>query len=212
MYGIIYCATNSVNGKRYVGQTTRTLKWRWRWHLHYSKIGSRNLLHKAIRKYGVEVFAIEQIDSADSCEELNSKEILHIKRLASFGPGGYNLTSGGEGGFLRSEETRWKISEAKTNPSAEIRQRLSKSHLCFVPSKETREKISASNSGQRRSEETKRRISESNTKEVCKNGHARTATNTYISPTTGGRQCLICWYTSHGKTFQEQRKEEKCVF
>jgi len=114
MFGAIYCITNAVNGKQYVGQTTLTPAKRWWWHLKYARDGSRSALHCAIRKYGKGAFVVEQIDSADSKGELSEKEIFHIAALKTIAPAGYNLTAGGEGmsGWCSTEETRKKQSES----------------------------------------------------------------------------------------------------
>jgi len=57
-----------------------------------------------------------------------------------------NLTDGGEGasGMILSEETKKRISIAKTNPSDETRKRLRESHLGHKPSEETNKKRSES--------------------------------------------------------------------
>ena len=125
VYGRIYCVTNLVNGKQYVGQTTLTIEDRWDLHLKSAlQYFSMGALHCAIRKYGVEAFAIEQIDVAVSQDELNEKEIHHVARLGTYG-GGYNLRPGGG---------RWRLSE-------ESRRKMSESHLgCSMP-EATRKKI-----------------------------------------------------------------------
>lgn len=110
MYGFIYLVTNTVNGKQYVGQTTRSLKRRWQFHLRSVRGGSKYALHCAIRKYGAAAFKVEQIDSAETLEELNEKEARYVLQLATLAPGGYNLTTGGDG-FKVSDETREKQSK-----------------------------------------------------------------------------------------------------
>ena len=116
VHGIIYCVTNTVNGKQYVGQTTHTFKWRWQRHLASARCGSRGVLHSAICKYGIEVFKVEQIDFAESRSELNEKEVYHIARCLALVPDGYNLAAGGEGsfGYAPTRETRRRLSEALT--------------------------------------------------------------------------------------------------
>lgn len=90
-YGIVYKITNLINGKSYVGITTRTLKQRFKEHCNAdSGIG------RAIRKYGKENFKKEIIDYADDNEELLELEIEHIKKYDSY-KNGYNNTLGGEG-------------------------------------------------------------------------------------------------------------------
>jgi len=53
-YGMVYLITNEVNGKHYVGQTTRTVEQRFKEHME-----SPYPIGKAIRKYGAENFTIK---------------------------------------------------------------------------------------------------------------------------------------------------------
>jgi group I intron endonuclease len=80
-YGIIYCATNSINNKKYIGQTVNTLKQRKREHLSSAKRGDRFSFQKAINKYGKDNFTWEIIDYADNQEELDKKEIYWIEKF-----------------------------------------------------------------------------------------------------------------------------------
>ena len=127
MYGIIYKITNKINNKVYIGQVVakKGLAKRWKRHVDTAKSGANYLISIAIRKYGEDNFTIEEIDTADSREELNEKEIYWISYYQSFTDRnkGYNMTSGGDGGNTysrRSEqdmlETRRKLSiRMKTN-------------------------------------------------------------------------------------------------
>ena len=93
-FGIIYCVTNKVNGKRYIGQTTMPLYKRW--HAHKRADGRCLSLSAAIKKYGAECFEVVEIDRAYSREELDAKEIAHIAAANSLDPAfGYNLRPGG---------------------------------------------------------------------------------------------------------------------
>ena len=75
MYGYIYKITNKVNGKIYVGKTEDTPQLRFEEHLRNVKRGTKqSKLYSAIKCYGPENFYVEEIDSADSLEELNKKE------------------------------------------------------------------------------------------------------------------------------------------
>jgi group I intron endonuclease len=96
-FGIIYKITNLVNGKMYAGQTTRSLGDRWAEHKRNALNGVDYPLYFAIRKYGVENFTVEKIDSVSSLEELNKREIFWIKELNSLtkNDGGYNVLKGG---------------------------------------------------------------------------------------------------------------------
>jgi group I intron endonuclease len=101
--GIIYLITNDINGHRYVGITTTSLKIRWRGHIRDSR-RKQYPLYKAIRKYGLEHFKmveLEQVHSNSKDELLNlldEKEVHHVSEQKSFigwKCGGYNLTTGG---------------------------------------------------------------------------------------------------------------------
>ena len=107
---IIYLITNKKNGKQYVGQTTRTLRER---KLEHAR--KNGIVGKAIRKYGKENFDIKQIDSADSIELLNQKEIDWIEKLDTKSPYGYNLCNGGDNtyGFNHREESKLIMADKK---------------------------------------------------------------------------------------------------
>ncbi len=107
---IIYKVTNKKNGKLYIGQTTQSLVERWWQHCHRSPSQkSRSCLYSAIKKYGEDSFVVEQIDMAESLEELNFKEIIYIKALNTLSPNGYNMHLGGDARACH-EETKEKIS------------------------------------------------------------------------------------------------------
>lgn len=95
---IIYKITNNINGKIYIGLTTCTLEYRWSRHITESKnIKNTKHLYKAMRKYGVEKFSVEVIDSTDDFKELGKLERYYISFYESQNPDkGYNLTAGGE--------------------------------------------------------------------------------------------------------------------
>jgi group I intron endonuclease len=93
---IIYLVTNTVNGKRYVGQTVKPLHKRWLDHIRKSRlIATRMALHSAIRKYGSDSFTIQEIAKGTSLEDLNRLEIEYIRSLKTLAPNGYNLSQGG---------------------------------------------------------------------------------------------------------------------
>lgn len=95
--GYIYLITNKVNGKMYVGQTSKTPEYRFKLHVEDSYKSDRynSILHKAIRKYGEHNFKIDTLEEC-SIAELNDKEIYWITKLDTFNSG-YNMTLGGEG-------------------------------------------------------------------------------------------------------------------
>lgn len=87
--GIIYLIENQINGKKYVGLTTRNLQIRWKEHTrHYSQV-----IDKAIQVYGEKNFTIKQLEECPD-EELDKRETYWIKYFNSAN-NGYNLTQGG---------------------------------------------------------------------------------------------------------------------
>lgn len=71
----IYKITNIQNNKIYIGQSIRPIEDRFHRHINDAL---NNILDthfaRAIRKYGKDNFTIEEIDSANSQEELTQKE------------------------------------------------------------------------------------------------------------------------------------------
>lgn len=105
----IYKITNIINGKIYIGKTTKTIEERFKEHVKTAKLGKGYNLHKAIRKHGQENFKIEVIFVNSSNEILNKMEMFFIKKFQSHNPlKGYNMTLGGEGGNM-TEETKQKL-------------------------------------------------------------------------------------------------------
>ena len=92
MAGNIYVVRNRVNDKCYVGQTIHPVEKRLREHSHNKK----SLLGRAIRKYGINNFAIatfenireEWIDWAEQEMIINKKSLV---------PNGYNIHAGVQG-------------------------------------------------------------------------------------------------------------------
>lgn len=93
MSNSIYRITNKVNGKFYIGKTTKSIAVRLKEHKYRSKTGN-TYLHKAIRKYGEDQFSIELLESVQTNDDLNHREIYWIATLSPQ----YNMTKGGDGG------------------------------------------------------------------------------------------------------------------
>lgn len=116
----VYLITNIVNGKRYVGQTTKTLSQRWGQH---QRKGDCIVLYKAVIKYGASNFIIESICEPPTIELMNELERECILRYCTQVPNGYNVTGGGEGLFNPSKEVRQRLSEANKRLKTEDRAR-----------------------------------------------------------------------------------------
>ena len=100
MIGYIYKITNKINGKTYVGKTTKTVLGRWKEHLHDStKERCKNRpLYRAIRKYGIDAFTVETLEEVN-LENLSERETYWIEYFHTYS-NGYNATSGGDGTIL----------------------------------------------------------------------------------------------------------------
>ena len=98
--GIIYCYTNKINGKKYVGQTINPEQ---RYNAHKSNYQNPNnieynsLIHRAFRKYGFNNFTYEiLVKDIDDINVLNELEIYYIKKFNCQTPNGYNVEAGGK--------------------------------------------------------------------------------------------------------------------
>ena len=92
----VYCFTNLINYKKYVGSTINNPKIRYKQHLyranHQDKDGKYQYpLYCAIRKYGIENFKFEILEEKDcSEEEIRSIEKKYIQTFDCVAPKGYN--------------------------------------------------------------------------------------------------------------------------
>lgn len=106
-----------MNGKVYIGKTTRSLKERKKEHLKQAKAKRDNMyFHRAIRKYGKNAFEWKIIENHEDEDVLNKLERLHISRYESMDSfWGYNLREGSEGksGWNHTSESKKKMSETK---------------------------------------------------------------------------------------------------
>lgn len=126
----VYLVTNRVNGKMYVGITSKTPEQRWQQHVASSKL-TRDIgmpIVRAIRKYGIDSFNVSVLETCSTFQQLCEAERRWIEELKTFGEHGYNATVGGEGtcGRIVSDETRARLSfvHRVENLSCETRRRL----------------------------------------------------------------------------------------
>lgn len=146
----VYCHTNLINGKKYIGKT-KDVNMRWagdgRGYLYNNRgNNSYTVFANAIRKYGWDNFSHEILMDNLTNEEACKWETYYIDYYKTqIGihdvDYGYNMTSGGEGspGRIISEETREK---------------LVKSHLGKKQSEETKRKLSLAFTGRKMSKES----------------------------------------------------------
>lgn len=99
--GIIYCFTNKINNKKYIGQSINDDNGRYNNHIysttHEKSCEYNSPLHRAIRKYGQDNFKYEVLaKNINDIEILNGLEIYYIKECNSKIPNGYNIEDGGK--------------------------------------------------------------------------------------------------------------------
>jgi group I intron endonuclease len=92
--------------KEYVGQTKC---WKRRWSMHCQSSRAKITpcaIHKAMKAYGIENFAITVVRRC-YIEELNYWEEYYVEKFDTLMPAGYNMTLGGDNvrGVLRSKVT-----------------------------------------------------------------------------------------------------------
>jgi hypothetical protein len=115
-YGSIYLITNKITGKKYVGQTTQSVKARWRQHCWDKRSGRH--LYSSISFYGRDSFCVNELVSCFNQKDLDYMETLYIESLNTFSPDGYNLCKGGAKKGVISDSTREKMKLAKLGKRA----------------------------------------------------------------------------------------------
>lgn len=106
---LIYCITNIINNKKYIGITKQNLDKRIKQHWRMANSGGGYSLHNSIRKYGTECFKVKIIEECNDQSLAYEREKYWIKTLDTKN-NGYNETIGGEIpiGFLMTDELREK--------------------------------------------------------------------------------------------------------
>lgn len=99
--GIIYCFTNQINNKQYIGQSICQKNERYNNHKSSYKNKNSNEynspLHRAFRKYGFENFTYEILaNDISDVNILNQLEIYYINHYKTLIPNGYNIENGGK--------------------------------------------------------------------------------------------------------------------
>lgn len=178
-YGIIYCATNKVNNKKYIGQTIHTLNRRRQFHMYDAfKRNLANCFCRALRKYGKGLFEWYILMPAMNQDHLNLLEDYWIRVFNTLAPNGYNLKTGGSHGrpaditkqlIRKTVKKLWQnpeyakaMSDAHKKPcpktkrsmkrlwqNPEYAEMMSKAHLGYKCTKETKRKMRENNKGER---------------------------------------------------------------
>ena len=115
----IYCFTNTINNKKYIGSTIQKPNIRYNQHIY--NVFHKNVhqydypLYVAIRKYGLENFSYEILLEKDCDEETIRKiEQEYIIKYNCLSPNGYNQTSDTQHP-INAIESYQKMSQTKRN-------------------------------------------------------------------------------------------------
>lgn len=141
MYGIVYKATNTVNGHFYIGQTKTSLSKRWSKHCSDARNGAGWVLADAIRKHGSLAFVLEVLEECVDKNALNFAEASWIEKTQPV----YNACAGGGGLGSPTPEVRKKISLAikGLKRSDATKKNMSAAQKGHAVSENTREKLRA---------------------------------------------------------------------
>lgn len=157
----VYVHTNKINGKKYVGITSKKPQKRW----NNGKGYERQYFYNAIVKYGWENFEHEILKTGLTQEEADYWEKYYIQEFDScLGHNGYNAAIGGfhvgMTGLHHSEEAKKKMSAARFGKrlSEEHCKNLSKARKGKKFSDEHKRNLGNARRGKRHTEETKARI------------------------------------------------------
>lgn len=98
----IYCITNKINGKQYVGKTENTIDKRWKEHCndYLKERCEKRPLYNAMKKYGIDNFEIKELEYLkEGGKLLSDRETYWIEQLDTYNSG-YNATKGGDGNTI----------------------------------------------------------------------------------------------------------------
>lgn len=106
----IYSITNTCTGDMYIGQTVVSFEERWNQHKRELRNNKHenSMLQRAFNKYGEEAFIYRILHLCDELDDVNELEKYYIKKYDTYN-NGYNLTLGGEGYLIKSDEVMSEI-------------------------------------------------------------------------------------------------------
>jgi group I intron endonuclease len=201
--GYIYMVENTINNKKYIGQTIREdIKTRWKYHKTLnSKKYIGQILFNAYKKYGIDNFKFKIICVCFD-EDTNKYEKEYINKYNTLYPNGYNLLIGGDN-KKHSEITKKVLSEKMSG--------VNHPHYGKTPSLETINKMKMAYKnkikketnnnciGRPQTEETKEKIRQMTINNIIKNSKVRihqydlnmNLINTFYSCFEASKKCDI---------------------
>lgn len=129
----IYKITNLINNKVYIGQSVQP-KVRWQKHKSDTKNKPIQIIHQAMRKYGIDNFSFEVIASCLDLDAANEAETFIVMQENSLVPNGYNVARGGSNA-PKTEEWKQKAHKYWKDPiwREKTLEAMKKGGGCFRP-------------------------------------------------------------------------------
>lgn len=148
----VYQIACKANGKLYVGYTSKTAEVRFQQHILNAKWKRKTALYDAIRRYGPEAFEVSVLAECESHAQACEQERDFINCLGCLLPAGYNMTTGGDGVPLTTEQ-RERANTKKRGRFTEKQRLAAERRKGQKASEETRKKLSEARKGKAHSEE-----------------------------------------------------------
>lgn len=124
---IVYCHTNKINGKKYIGQTCQKPERRF---MNGDGYKNNSYFYNSIKKYGWNSFSHEILFEGLSKQEADSIEHSLIESLdLTNRDKGYNLREGGNGKNHLAQVSKDKISKANNGRKRTIEQKKKLSEI-----------------------------------------------------------------------------------
>lgn len=101
----VYKIVNDINDKVYVGRTIRNLNVRWNEHIKSCETGDSRHIYSAMRKYGIQHFHIELVESCTTYDDMVAKEAYYCELYQAY-TYGYNMTPAGEANPMECEVSK----------------------------------------------------------------------------------------------------------
>lgn len=197
----IYCITNVINGKRYVGQT-KNLKRRMKQHFTEAPRQCDHPMARAVRKYGRESFTIIVIEECDDSSVDQRERFWIVEYKTNDSNFGYNCDEGGNACKTLSAETRRKISESRKRWYASLNdegiRNFRAAHQNHPPkTEEVKRAMSLRTKGIKKSSEHKNKIAKAHAARVGK--HETSC------------KCAMCCHWTGKLTLEERYKiKQRC--